>query len=325
MTGVTRRGGPNGRPTARALGPVGVICHQFGPTVAQCADFVRTAERAGADWCMLPDALGWRDLWMTLTAAATATERISIGPGVTNPYTRHPFVTLSALATLDEISGGRAFLGVAAGGSELPVLAGFDRRDAPERVRDLVDAVRRAAAGDPPIPLLPPIGSVPIVGGARGRRMLEAVGDVCDLALLWDQTFGELSRAAAVVRERRAAIAWSPLRAVDGDGVRAAVVYGVLNSRAPVRRDLGVDPSREASIREVLEARGMEAAAALIPDAVMESFLAPEDPSAAAAAGRELGASVIAVQGFDLDSLPDRVAWAHEVGKRLADRAAEEL
>ena len=46
-----------------------------------------------------------------------STDAMEIGPGITNPYTRHPAQTAAAIASLDEVSQGRAFLGIGAGGS----------------------------------------------------------------------------------------------------------------------------------------------------------------------------------------------------------------
>ncbi|MCD6016818.1 MAG: hypothetical protein K0R88_2902 [Solirubrobacterales bacterium] len=59
------------------------------------------------------------DIWVELGLAAAATERIGLGPGVTNPATRLPAVTASAVATLQAESGGRAVLGLGRGDSAL--------------------------------------------------------------------------------------------------------------------------------------------------------------------------------------------------------------
>jgi 5,10-methylenetetrahydromethanopterin reductase len=59
------------------------------------------------------------DAWIVLGLIAAATERISLGPGVTNPATRHPAVTASAAATLQLESDGRAVLGIGRGDSAL--------------------------------------------------------------------------------------------------------------------------------------------------------------------------------------------------------------
>ena len=70
------------------------------------------------------DHLAWRELadqrWYgtipTLTAAATATERLRLGTWVTSPNFRHPVTLAKDLMTLDDISGGRVLAGIGAGG-----------------------------------------------------------------------------------------------------------------------------------------------------------------------------------------------------------------
>ena len=59
----------------------------------------------------------WREVYVNLGAAGLATSRITLGQGVTNPITRHPTVTASALATLSELTDGRVALGIGAGDS----------------------------------------------------------------------------------------------------------------------------------------------------------------------------------------------------------------
>lgn len=59
------------------------------------------------------------DVWMELALASAATSRLKLGPGVTNPLTRHPAVTASAAATLQEESDGRAVVGFGRGDSAL--------------------------------------------------------------------------------------------------------------------------------------------------------------------------------------------------------------
>ena len=64
------------------------------------------AEESGFDhvWAWDSHVL-WQDVYPVFTLIASNTERIRIGPCVTNPAT-HITVTASALATLNEISGG---------------------------------------------------------------------------------------------------------------------------------------------------------------------------------------------------------------------------
>ncbi|HLM30062.1 MAG TPA: LLM class flavin-dependent oxidoreductase [Solirubrobacterales bacterium] len=80
----------------------------------------RRAEQWGYDGLLVADSQNLNaDVWIELGLAATASARIGIGPGVTNPVTRHPTVTASAAATLQEETGGRAVLGLGRGDSAL--------------------------------------------------------------------------------------------------------------------------------------------------------------------------------------------------------------
>ncbi len=99
---------------------VGVIAHIENPGFDEVRHLARTAEQAGADWLGVADAFWWRDTWLLLAEAARVTERIALGPLVTNPYLRHPFVTVSALASLQDLAGPRVFAGLGAGGSGDP-------------------------------------------------------------------------------------------------------------------------------------------------------------------------------------------------------------
>jgi probable F420-dependent oxidoreductase len=93
--------------------------HAADRTVA----LTRQAEEAGFDagWVFDSHVL-WREPYVLLTLMAQATDRIRLGTCVTNPGTREPTVTASALAVLDEISGGRMDLGIGRGDSARRVL-----------------------------------------------------------------------------------------------------------------------------------------------------------------------------------------------------------
>jgi len=102
---------------------------QFGFTLKPDHSFERTlaltrqAEAAGFEYGWLFDShVLWRDPYPLLTLMAGATERLRLGTCVTNPATREPSVTASALATLDEISNGRMDLGIGRGDSARRVL-----------------------------------------------------------------------------------------------------------------------------------------------------------------------------------------------------------
>ncbi len=86
--------------------------------VERTIQMARVADRAGIDslW-VSEDPDGW-DAFALLGALARETSHVRLGPGVANPYLRHPNLIAASVATLDWLSGGRAFLGLGRGQTE---------------------------------------------------------------------------------------------------------------------------------------------------------------------------------------------------------------
>jgi probable F420-dependent oxidoreductase len=92
-------------------------------TLERTLALTRQAEAAGFDYGWLFDShVLWREPYVLLTLMAGATTRLRLGTCVTNPATREPSVTASALAVLNEVSGGRMDLGIGRGDSARRVL-----------------------------------------------------------------------------------------------------------------------------------------------------------------------------------------------------------
>lgn len=110
--------------------------------ISEVAATVRRAESKGFDSCWFPDShLNYRDVWTTLGAVAVSTDRIQIGPTVTNLVTRHVTVTASAARAVAESAPGRFILGLGAGDSAI----GFDgMRNS--TVAEMANGVRRLRA-----------------------------------------------------------------------------------------------------------------------------------------------------------------------------------
>jgi probable F420-dependent oxidoreductase len=93
--------------------------HSIERTVA----LARQAEAAGFTYGWLFDShVLWREAYVLLTIIARETSTLRLGTCVTNPATREPSVTASALAVLQEVSGGRFELGIGRGDSARRVL-----------------------------------------------------------------------------------------------------------------------------------------------------------------------------------------------------------
>jgi probable F420-dependent oxidoreductase len=115
----------------------------FGFTLKPENDLKRTVEltkRAEANgfthgWLFDSHVL-WREPYVLLTLMAQATTKMRLGTCVTNPATREPSVTASALAVLDELSEGRMDLGIGRGDSARRVLG-----KAPTTMKTLEEAI----------------------------------------------------------------------------------------------------------------------------------------------------------------------------------------
>ena len=307
---------------------VGVINHVPNPDVGQAVELAQAAERAGAQWIGVADAFWWRDVWLLLGEVTTATERIELGPAMTNPYLRHRFHTASALATLQEMAPGRVFCGIAAGGSELTVAAGVSRRDAAAKVTELVTFLREVADGGTLDAasgrgLDVDLDAVPILMAGRGDQMLHAAGAMADRVLLWAIPASDLERSASIVhdgaahRPRPPELIWAPL-VRHGDAPQSSIlhvaVYASLNTAAAVRRGWGLDDARGEAVRAELVRGDVSAAGALVPPAALEDLVFENpDPAPIAAIARGLGVSSLAVPGFDPRTVGDHVGWAASV------------
>ena len=91
--------------------------------IQRTRELTRRAEANGFSYGWLFDShVLWREAYVLLTLMAESSERLRLGTCVTNPATREPSVTASALAVLDELSGGRMDLGIGRGDSARRVL-----------------------------------------------------------------------------------------------------------------------------------------------------------------------------------------------------------
>jgi len=152
---------------------------------------VQLAERLGYDSVWLGDSqLLWRELYVLLGAAAVTTSRILLATGVTNPVTRHPSVTASALMTLQELSRDRAILGIGVGFTSLSIMG---MPPAPRAVlRRYVEQVRALCRGETVqgerAAMHLAFGAAercpPVVIPAAGPKMLRLAGEIGDGVIL---------------------------------------------------------------------------------------------------------------------------------------------
>lgn len=115
--------------------------------VVQLAQRARFAEACGFATVWLADERFYREVYAVLAQVACATRRVQIGPCVTDPFSRHPAMTAMAIATLDEISAGRAVLGLGAGVSGFAEM-GIRPQRPPRAIREAIDLIRGLLRGE---------------------------------------------------------------------------------------------------------------------------------------------------------------------------------
>ncbi len=268
--------------------------------VGRIAELARFAEqlRCRRVW-VYDEGIGGRDVWVTLAAVAGATERVLIGPGITNPYIRHPGATATAVSGLDELSGGRAFLGLGSGGALALEPLGIERTRPLTALDETVACLRELFAGA----TLDFDGShvrfhrarlayarpgIEILLAGRGPRLIELAARTADGFYLSYVHKDTIADTVATLRSggRPFRISYSTAIVIDDDDMdsaRADLSFRLLDSPADVRRRIGFSDAHAAAIRAALAEGGPPAAARHVdPDWVPHFALVGDKASVAA-------------------------------------------
>ena len=161
--------------------------------VAEYITLAKAAEAVGFDQFWVSNDLFLRSALPILAAVAQQTERMEIGTCILNPYTIHPAEIAMAAATLDELSGNRFNLGLAAGAKDFLEWVGLEQTKPLAAIRESVDAIRLLQRGE----VVEADGRfmqwstdaylrfdaprvTPIYVGAMGPKMLTLAGELAD-------------------------------------------------------------------------------------------------------------------------------------------------
>ncbi len=272
---------------------------QIVPTMgsAELIDTIVAAEELGYSYCMVADEGLMLDVYAVLGAAAQATSTIGLG-AVTNPYTRHPAATAAALATVDEMSGGRAFVTLVAGGTMVLHPMGLQRSAPLALMADAITALRLLWRGEPVTwqgrrlslegaQLTTGTHSIPIWVAARGEKMLELAGTHADgLMLMVKSDLGDAFGIAEQARQAAGTLAGdgraAPLmRAyLDRLAYRPEMIeeakhlygYAIMDSPPRILRNLGLDDDEIAGLKNAFAQGGPEAVGQLVTDELVASY-----------------------------------------------------
>jgi 5,10-methylenetetrahydromethanopterin reductase len=159
------------------------------------------AEKKGFEAVWHAESRLARDAISPLAAIAAVTERIKIGTGVINNWTRNVGLTAATFLTLDDLANGRTLLGIGAWWDPLAWKVGIERKKPLKAMREYVTVLQKlfrmenvtyegefvkvrdirldVVHGDSSTPR-----DIPIYIGATGWEMIELTGEIADGLLL---------------------------------------------------------------------------------------------------------------------------------------------
>lgn len=246
----------------------------------RCVELARAAEQAGFASVWFAENPFQRGVLATAGACAAATERIPIGIGVINPYGRHPSLIAMEFAALDELSGGRAILGIGSGIAVAVRRMGFVDNRPVTAVREAIAIIRAMLSGNAAtidgkifavdglrLAFQPRRTDLPIYMAAADERMLRLCGAIADGLIVSNLT--PPRSTARLVRTLREAVeaAGRPMSRVvqyvpcvidrDGLAARATVTHGLGEMLTGLWPSVGEwSPARAAIVADTLIPRG---------------------------------------------------------------------
>jgi 5,10-methylenetetrahydromethanopterin reductase len=176
----------------------------------RCVELARAAEAAGFASLWFAENPFQRGVLPAASACAMATSRMTIGVGVTIPYYRHPTLAAMEFAALDELSGGRAILGLGSGLKGAVARMGLADDRPIAALHDAVAIVRGMLGGETVsyrgkifsaegarLGVAAPRRDLPIYLAAMGPQALRLAGRVADGVLISNMV--PLAHAAALI------------------------------------------------------------------------------------------------------------------------------
>lgn len=299
----------------------------FEPTqpVRRIVELARLAEAEGATACLVADEGTVRDVYVTMTAILMGTEILTVGPGITNPFSRHPVTTAAAIATLHEAFPDRVWHGLGVGGSRVLEPLAIDPKKPYTALREAVDINMRLLAGERvgAAQLDWFEGSVPLALAGRGPRTQALAAERADWVVLTAKPLADLPEEAIRIRAGgNAKIAWSAYLAyseADRRQVLAHFSYMAVDAPPDIREAAGLDDERVEKVRSAMLAGDYETAVELLPLALVDAYAIAGTPDQCAEKIRSLRGC------FDLFMLPineDATAEEHIRASALVLRTA---
>ncbi len=277
---------------------IGVGLAPYSPTRETVALAKRT-EEAGADFVWISDHYRYRHMYPVLAEIAGATKKAVIGPGVTNPYLSHPAVIAAAMATLSEISGGRAALGISTGDQYTLEAMGVEQKHPAIAIREAFDIITGLFSGESVdysgkvfsckgarLNFKPP-SSIPVYIGGRSPLVLKLAGSVASGVLINAAHASDVKECIEYVNSgakdsgrdlKDVDVAVYAITSIDSDEEQARervrTVAALLAASMPVEslERHGASVKDVDKVREILASGGIQSVGEAVSNEMIDAF-----------------------------------------------------
>ena len=261
--------------------------------IEKIVKLVKLAEDVGFEYTWITDHYNNKNVYETLALIAAGTETIKLGPGVTNPYVRSPAITASAVATLDEISNGRATLGMGPGDKATFDALGIEWTKPVSTIKESLAMIEillslgKLASGANLMGVKPVQEKIPMYMGAQGPMMLKTAGGYSDGALINASNPKDFAAAVPLIKEGAAEqgksisdidVAAYTCCSIDADAGKAlgaakiVVAFIAAGAPPPVFERHGLPADTGAKFGGMLAKGDFGGAIGAVDDALMEAF-----------------------------------------------------
>jgi len=270
--------------------------------VKQVVNYTKLAESKDIDYVWITNHYNNRHAYPTLAMIAANTDTIKMGPGIMNTFTDTPAAIASFMATLNEISDGRAVLGIGPGDlSTLPKLA-IDPVKPVARLTEGVTQIRKLLSGEEVKKTgnmeffdydgakltgvtLPGKKGIPIYIGAQGPKVLELAGTIGDGALInasnpkdFDAAIPIIKAAMEKAGKKNFDVGAYTAMSIDKDEKKARnaakIVAAFIAAGSPpaILERHNLDMNNVAKIKDALARFDFKAVGGLVGDAEIDAF-----------------------------------------------------
>ena len=278
------------------------ICAQ-GP-IFQCLEWAKIVEGYGFDTLGYTDDMMFKPGWPIANLASQHTSQIELGVMISNPHTTHPAILAMNAAMLDEMSNGRAFLGIGRG--DLPRLRGILNvvpAKPLQALREAIEFSKRLWCGDTTpyrgkvffgseeAHLLwdpgPARANIPVMVGAWGPKAVTMAGALAERVQsfgVWNPVYANMLQECIANGAREAGrdpseceLEMEPVVSIKKDGEEAkALVLNELAMFIPMLSPLDEyaieDKELLGRIKEATRQQDVETAKSLISDDILDKF-----------------------------------------------------